>query len=71
MIINPHPNYGPELLPTIVCSWCKRVLRIGTPKISHGICPSCAALFFGPRLPAPARVPVPVPVPVPAVLPAA
>jgi hypothetical protein len=57
MIINPRPNYGPELLPTIVCSWCKQVLRIGTPKISHGICVPCAALFFGRPAPAPVVLP--------------
>jgi len=46
-----------ELLPTIVCSWCKQVLRIGAPKISHGICPPCAATFFGRNLPGPIVVP--------------
>jgi hypothetical protein len=65
MIINPLPGYGPELLPTIVCSWCKHVLRIGAPKISHGICPPCATLFFG------RAVPGSVPAPAPVVLPAA
>jgi hypothetical protein len=59
MIIDPRPNCGPEMRPTIVCSWCKQVLRTGTPKISHGICLSCAALFFGRALP----VPVPVVLP--------
>jgi hypothetical protein len=59
MIINPLPGYGPELLPTIVCSWCKQVLRIGAPKISHGICPLCAALFFDRALPV--RAPVVLP----------
>ena len=42
-----------ELLPAIICSWCKRVLRTGAPKISHGICPPCAALFFGRPVPVP------------------
>lgn len=43
---------GHELLPTLVCSWCKQVLRIGAPeKISHGICAPCASTFFGRRLP--------------------
>jgi len=60
MIINLLPDYGPELLPTIVCSWCKQVLRIGAPKISHGICPPCAALFFGRALPVPVPVVLPV-----------
>lgn len=46
-----------ELLPTIVCSWCKQLLRIGTPKISHGICHPCAATFFGRKLPAPVVLP--------------
>jgi hypothetical protein len=48
-----NPSRGRELLPTIVCSWCKQVLRIGAPKISHGICPPCAATFFGRKLLAP------------------
>jgi len=63
MITKARPSYGPELLPTIVCSWCKQVVRIGTAKISHGICPPCAVLFFGRALPVPARVPVPVVLP--------
>ena len=48
-------EYRPELLPTIVCSWCKQVLRIGAPKISHGICRPCVATFFGRNLPEPIR----------------
>jgi hypothetical protein len=51
------PAHTRELLPTIVCSWCKQVLRIGAPKISHGICPPCAATFFGRNLPGPIVVP--------------
>jgi hypothetical protein len=57
MISNAPPIYDPELLPTIVCSWCKLVLRVGTPKISHGICPVCAALFFGRAVPVPVVFP--------------
>lgn len=57
MIANLHQNRGPDLLPTIVCSWCKEVLRIGTPKISHGICRPCAATFFGPVVPVPVVLP--------------
>ena len=52
-----HRRSFPELLPTLMCSWCKRVLRIGAPKISHGICPSCAAKFFGRHLPEPIVLP--------------
>ena len=48
---------GLQLLPTIVCSWCKRVLRTGSPKISHGICRPCAATFFDPELPEPTVLP--------------
>jgi hypothetical protein len=41
-------------LPTLMCAWCKHVMRPGAPKISHGICRSCTARFFGKfrRLPA-------------------
>ena len=46
-MIAQRPSRAHELLPTIICSWCKHVLRIGAPKISHGICPPCATLFFG------------------------
>jgi len=52
-----HRRSFPELLPTLMCSWCKRVLRVGAPKISHGICPSCAAKFFGRHLPEPVVLP--------------
>ena len=51
------PGPGRELLPTIVCSWCKQVLRIGTPKISHGICRPCVVTFFGRKLPGPVALP--------------
>jgi len=51
MIINPLATRDPALLPTIVCSWCRHVLRVGTPKISHGICAPCATLFFGRAVP--------------------
>jgi hypothetical protein len=54
----PKPSSrGHELLPTIMCSWCKRVLRIGAPKVSHGICRPCAATFFARHLPAPIVLP--------------
>ena len=36
-----------RLLPTLVCAWCKGVIKTGAPKISHGICRPCAAQFFG------------------------
>ena len=41
-----------RLLPTLVCAWCKGVLRTGTPTVSHGICRPCAAHFFGKLRPA-------------------
>jgi hypothetical protein len=34
-------------LPTLVCAWCKGMIRAGSPKISHGICRGCAADKFG------------------------
>jgi hypothetical protein len=34
-------------LPTLVCAWCKRVMKPGSPKVSHGICRGCAAHWFG------------------------
>jgi hypothetical protein len=58
MIINAREICDAALLPTIVCSWCKQVLRIGTPKISHGICAPCATLFFGRAVPLPVALPV-------------
>jgi hypothetical protein len=57
MIAQPASR-GRELLPTIVCSWCKQVQRIGAPKVSHGICPPCAAVFFHRKLPEPIVLPV-------------
>jgi len=43
-------------LPTMVCAWCKHVMRPGAPKVSHGICRSCTVRWFGklrpPQLPA-------------------
>jgi hypothetical protein len=50
-MIAHNPTRGHELLPTIVCSWCAQVVRIGTPKVSHGICRPCATTFFGRDLP--------------------
>jgi hypothetical protein len=58
MITDARAISAPTLLPTIVCSWCKQVLRIGTPKISHGICAPCATLFFGRAVPSPVPLPV-------------
>ena len=30
------------MMPTIICAWCKTIIKDGEPlKISHGICPSC------------------------------
>lgn len=57
MTTNARPIHGRDPLPTIVCSWCKQVLRIGTPKISHGICRPCAASFFDPVVPEPVVLP--------------
>lgn len=53
MTIDERSKRLPDLLPTIVCSWCKQVLRIGTPKVSHGICGPCAGTFFDRNLPEP------------------
>jgi hypothetical protein len=38
-----------RLLPTIVCAWCKGVVRKGNVKVSHGICRPCRERFFGRR----------------------
>ena len=43
---NEDKAANPHSLPTIVCSWCKEVLRIGAPQISHGICRPCAGTFL-------------------------
>ena len=59
MSASATPNHRRSQLPTIACSWCKEVLRIGAPKISHGICRPCAALFFGRPLPVPLPVILP------------
>jgi hypothetical protein len=50
-MIAHNPVGGHELLPTIVCSWCTQVVKIGAPKVSHGICRPCAATFFERKLP--------------------
>jgi hypothetical protein len=34
-------------LPTLVCAWCKHVMRRGAPKVSHGICRACTVRWFG------------------------
>ena len=34
-------------LPTLVCAWCKHVMRPGAPKVSHGICRACTVRWFG------------------------
>lgn len=34
------------VLPTLVCAWCKTVIRMGLPKRSHGICPPCRLHHF-------------------------
>jgi hypothetical protein len=56
-MIRKRPSTDRELLPTVICSWCKQVLRAGVPKISHGICSPCAATFFGRNLPEPIVIP--------------
>ena len=56
-MISERLDRSGDLLPTIVCSWCKQVLRIGAPKISHGICSPCASIFFGRKLPGPIVLP--------------
>jgi hypothetical protein len=42
-----------RLLPTLVCAWCKDVMRPGAPKVSHGICRACAVRWFGKFRPRP------------------
>jgi hypothetical protein len=56
-MMNERLSRIPDLLPTIVCSWCKQVQRVGTPKISHGICRPCAATFFGRKVLGPVVLP--------------
>jgi hypothetical protein len=34
-------------LPTLMCAWCKHVMRPGAPKVSHGICRACTVRWFG------------------------
>lgn len=41
-----------HLLPTLVCAWCKTVIRPGASKVSHGICRPCAVRWFGKLQPA-------------------
>lgn len=48
--------YAGRLFPTLVCAWCKGVMKTGTKKISHGICRGCAAHFFGHLKPARVRI---------------
>jgi len=43
-------------LPTLVCAWCKHVMKAGSPKVSHGICRGCAVHFFGHLSPARVRL---------------
>jgi hypothetical protein len=50
------PRATAPLLPTIVCAWCKGVVRKGNLKISHGICRPCRAHFFGKRAAAAASI---------------
>jgi len=45
-MIKKAPTAKP-LLPTLVCAWCKAVMRRGAIKVSHGICKPCAAQCFG------------------------
>jgi len=44
-----HSRATAPLLPTVVCAWCKGVVRKGNVKISHGICRPCRTQFFGKR----------------------
>jgi len=34
------------LLPTLVCAWCKNVIKAGALKRSHGICRPCQVRHF-------------------------
>lgn len=31
--------------PTVICAWCRRTIRRGTPLLSHGICSRCMLKF--------------------------
>lgn len=31
---------------TLICAWCKKVLREGSEVVSHGICVECEAKHF-------------------------
>jgi hypothetical protein len=44
-------------LPTLVCAWCKHVMRPGAPKVSHGICRACTVRWFGKLRPVARRLP--------------
>jgi hypothetical protein len=45
-MIKKAPTAG-RLLPTLICAWCKGVMRHGASKVSHGICKPCATHWFG------------------------
>jgi hypothetical protein len=34
------------LMPTLVCAWCKNVIKAGALKRSHGICEPCRLRHF-------------------------
>jgi hypothetical protein len=37
----------PALQPTLMCAWCKGIIRPAGLKISHGICGPCVKHWFG------------------------
>jgi hypothetical protein len=41
----PKPEPEPDAM-TVLCAWCKKILREGSPTVTHGICDSCRALYF-------------------------
>lgn len=49
------PPALPEPALPVVCAWCNAPMRDGVGRISHGICPECAARFEGDESPPSSR----------------
>jgi hypothetical protein len=47
LIMKRKPTKAGQISPTLVCAWCQNIMKLGAPKISHGICRDCTARFFG------------------------
>jgi hypothetical protein len=43
------PQPAPEPAMTVLCAWCKTVLKEGSAKVTHGICPPCRDRYFPTR----------------------